>query len=42
VVNIHNDMNSVADQGHIGDLVLLDLSAAFHTVDYSILMDVLK
>jgi len=42
VVSIHNDMISVVDQGHIGALVLLDVSAAFDTVDHSILMDVLR
>ena len=39
VVSIHNNMISVANQGHIGALVLLDLSGAFDTVDYSILTD---
>ena len=39
VTSIHKDMIGVVDQGDIGALVLLDLSAAFNTVDHSILMD---
>jgi len=39
VISIDNDMIDVVDQGDIGALVLLDLSAAFNTVDHSILMD---
>ena len=35
-------MISVVNQGHVGALMLLDLSATFNTVDHSILMDVLK
>jgi len=42
VISIHNDMIGVVDQGDIGALVLLDLSAAFDTVDHSLLMDVLR
>jgi len=38
----HNDMIGVVDQGHVGAFLLLDLSAAFDTVDHSILMDVLR
>jgi len=36
-----HDIIGVVDQGDIGALVLLDLSAAFDTVDHSILIDVL-
>ena len=42
IVRVVNDMISVVDQGHIGALMLLDLSTAFDTVDHSILMEVLK
>jgi len=37
VISIHNDMIGVVDQGDMGALVLLDLSAVFDTVDHSIL-----
>jgi len=42
VVCILNDMIGAIDQGHIGALMLLDLSAAFDTVDHQILTDVLR
>ncbi len=32
-----NDMITVLDQGHVGALMLLDMSAAFDTVDHFIL-----
>jgi len=42
VICILNDIISAIDQGHIGALMLLDLSAAFDTVDHQILADVLR
>ena len=42
IVRIHNDMVGVLDQGHIGVLMLLDLSAAFDTVDHEVLSQVLS
>jgi len=35
-------MIGAVDQGHVGALVLLDLSAAFDTVDHQILIEVLQ
>jgi Reverse transcriptase (RNA-dependent DNA polymerase) len=40
VVRMLNDMIGVLDQGLVGVLVLLDWSAAFDTVDHTILLDV--
>ena len=37
-----NDMINVLDRGHVDALMLLDMSAAFDTVDHSIMVDVLK
>ena len=42
VNRILNDMIGAIDQGHIGALMLLDLSAAFDTVDHQILANVLR
>jgi len=41
-VSLHGDMIQAVDEGHIGALVLLDLSAAIDTIDHSILVDVLR
>jgi len=42
IVNIDNDMIEIVDQGRIGALTLLDMSAVFDTVDHSILLEVLR
>ena len=41
VVRLYNDMIQVIDSGQVGALVLLDMSAAFDTVDHQIMSDVL-
>ena len=42
IVSILNDMICAVDQGQVGALMLLDLSAAFDTVEHQILMEVLQ
>jgi hypothetical protein len=42
LVKIHNDIVSAIDHGHVVALVMLDLTAAFDTVDHSILSTVLQ
>jgi len=37
ILAVHNDIVSAVDKGHIVALVLLDLSSAFDTVDYTLL-----
>jgi len=41
LVRVHNDIVTAIDHGDVGALVLLDLSAAFDTVDHPILFDIL-
>ena len=42
VTIVHNDIVRSTDAGFVSTLVLLDLSAAFDTVDHVTLLDVLK
>ena len=42
VAAVHNDMIGALDRGEIGALVLLDMSAAFDTVDHSVLLATMK
>ena len=42
LLRIHNDIVAAIDQGDVGALILLDLSAAFDTVDHSVLIDVMR
>ena len=42
LVKIHNDLVTSIDQGHTGALVLLDMSAAFDTVDHHLLLRILQ
>jgi hypothetical protein len=42
LLRIYNDIVAAIDQGDVGALVLLDLSAAFDTVDHSVLIDVMR
>ena len=39
---LHNDLVRAIDKGHVTALVLLDLSAAFDTVNHELLIEVLK
>lgn len=42
LVHLHNDMVAIVDRGDVGALILLDMSAAFDTIDHHIMLDVLE
>jgi len=42
VICVLNNMINSIDQGHVGAIMLLDMSAAFDTVDHTIMLDVLS
>jgi len=41
MVRTYNDLINAVDLGHVGALVLLDLSSAFDTVDHQVMLNVL-
>jgi len=42
VVSVHNELVHAVDAGHVGALVMLDLSSAFDTVDHDVMFNVLS
>ena len=42
LVKIHNDLITTVDEGRVGALALLDLSAAFDTVNHQMLLEILR
>ena len=42
LLKVHNDISLNMDTGKVTTLTLLDLSAAFDTIDYSVLLDLLS
>ena len=42
LVHLYNEMVLAVDNGEVGALVLLDMSAAFDTIDHDIMLDVLN
>jgi len=42
IVKFHNDLIATVDEGRVAALALLDLSAAFDTVDHQLLLEILR
>ena len=42
LVHLYNEMVLAVDNGEVGALVLLDMSAAIDTIDHGIMLDVLR